>query len=153
MKMSELKTVVRSMADRLKADYGFDAKSGKVQFKDVEQKLVEHLPEELSMDQLKVAQSYLIDATAAHTLALGEVGLSELKAKGAVNRITSSSRLGYSSLESSFTKEQSGEMQGKPWRKVGKSVGTLVVGTGRNNTSFKEVQRYLEEKAESVFSK
>ena len=151
--MSELKTVVRSMADRLKADYGFDAKSGKVKFTDTEKKLIEDLPEDLTLAQLKTAQSYLIDATAAHTLALGEVGLTELKGKDSVNRITSSSKLGYSSLEASFTKEQTGEMQGKPWRKVGKSVGTLVVGTGRNNTSFKEVQTYLEEKAEAAFSK
>lgn len=150
--MSEVKTNVRTMADLIKADHEYDSKGGKVKFVDVEKKLKDQLPGELSIDQLKEAQSFLIDATAAHTLALGEIGLKELKAKDAPGKITASSRLGYSNIDSSFIKEMSGTAMGKPWRKLGKSSGSLVVGAGRRNTPFKEVQTFLEEQAEKVFS-
>lgn len=150
--MSELKSNIRKLADELKADYEFDSKSGKVKFADVEKKVVGNLPEDLTLNQIKEVQGFLIDTTAAQSLALGEIGLVELKKKGTPNRITASSNFGYSKMESTFHKEMSGNAAGKDWKKFGKTTANLVVGTGRRNAPFKDVQAHLAEKAESVFS-
>lgn len=150
--MSDIKSNVRALADGLKQGYEFNKTNGQVKFIDVDKKVSAVLPEGLTMDQITAAQAALIDVTAAHTLALGEVGQVELKGKGELNKITAKSNVGYSAVESSFWREQSGVTAGKPWRKVGKAVSDLTIGVGRKATPYKDVQRHLAETSEKIFS-
>lgn len=150
--MSEVKANVRTLADSLVSDYDFSADKGKVTFNGAEEKIKAALPEDMSMDVVQSVQGFLIDTAAAHALALGEVGLKELKKKGSINKITASTRVGYSAVDAAFHRELSGTTAGHDWSKKGKITSSLEIGTGRRNAPFKDVAHYLKEQAESVFS-
>lgn len=150
--MSEVKESIRNLAKELVSDYEFSADKGKVTFNDVDDKFKAALPEGLTMDQVESVQGFLIDAAASHALALGEVGLKELKGKDSVNKIAANTRLGYSSMGATFHRELTGSMGGKDWSKKGKINSSLEIGVGRRAAPFKDVAHYLKEQAESVFS-
>src|SRR5690606_40307783 len=118
--MSEVKQNVRSLADALVSDYEFNADKARVTFNGADEKIKAALPEDLTMDVVQSVQGFLIDATAAHALALGEVGLKELKKKGSINKITANTRLGYSAADATFYRELSGTTAGREWSKKGK---------------------------------
>lgn len=152
MSNNAIKTNVDQLATALVSGYDFNKDTGVVKYQGVDEKVAAILPEGMSMEQLKSAQELLIDVTAAHTLATGRVGMIELKGKTELNKIQAKSNVGYSAIETSYWKEQTGTTAGKPWRKVGKATSDLVIGVGRKATPYKDVQRHLAEQAESVFS-
>ena len=152
MSTIEIKSNVRAMADELVDGYEYNPDTGVVKFKDGDKAVAVVLPEGMSLEQVKDVQAALIDASAAHTLALGEVGQKVLKGQSEVNKITAKTTIGYSAVESTFWKEQSGVTAGKPWKKVGKATTDLTIGTGRKAAPYKDVVKYLAETSESVFA-
>lgn len=145
---------IRALATDLKEGHQFNKDTAKVVFTDADAKVQNHLTGDLSFEQLKTAQAVLLDITAAHTLAVGEVCEVELKAKTAPNRVTAKTQVGHSAVETSYVKEKTGisSINKQPWRKTGVATSSLVVGVGRKAAHYKDVQKHLAESAESVFS-
>lgn len=151
--MSEIQSNIRSLANELKKDHEFNKDRNLVTFQDADKKITAALPDGLTMDNVKAAQGFLIDVTSAHTLALGEIGQSNTKKSGDLGaRFSAKTKVGYSTVESSWTAKKEGNSMGKDWTKYGTAKADFVIGTGRQSTSFKDVVKHLAAQAEKTYS-
>lgn len=147
----ELNPLVRTIADELKAAASIDAASGVGAVDGFEDIVHKHLPASLSADGLKDAQGFLIDVTAAQTLAFGELSQNTMLANPELQRTTLRSKLGHSAIDTSYTREKSGTTNGVEWKKRGVAKSDLIIGTGRRNSNYKDVVGYLGDEADKVF--
>lgn len=151
--MSEIQANIRNLANELKKDHEFNKDRNLVTFQDADKKITAALPDGLTMDNVKSAQGFLIDVTAAHTLALGEVGQANTKKGGDLGqRITAKTKVGYSTVESSWTGKKEGVSLGKEWTKYGTAKADFTIGTGRQSTNYKDVVKSLAAQAEKAYS-
>ena len=147
----ELNPLVRTIADELKAAASVDAATGTGAVDGFEDIIHKHLPPSLSADGLKDAQGFLIDVTAAQTLAFGEVSQAAMQANPELSGTTLRTKLGHSAIDTSYTREKSGTTNNVEWKKHGVAKSDLIIGTGRRNSHYKDVVSYLGDEADKVF--
>lgn len=141
---------VRGMANELKERLTYDD-TGTGQFDGAEDVFVKYLPEGLTLDNVKSVQETLLDYSAAQTLAQGEKSQELLTNNRDLQSTSVKSRIGYSSVESSYKRETHGVVKDKPWRKYGVASTDVVLGTGRKSTTYRDIVTHLGDEAEKVF--
>jgi len=143
---------IRAIADALKPAIEIDPTTGVAKADTAEDIFAQFLPATITLDTVKDVQGAMLDFSAAQTLAHGELQINHMHKHPELKSGSLSTKIGYSSFESSIKRETSGVAMGKAWKKQGVAVTDVVLGTGRKKSDYNTAVAYLGEHAESVFA-